>query len=136
MSVLAVLVGGAILLAINAPHPAQAKQSAMLAFHSAAVTNANGSSLSMVGRETAVIQWATGCTATLTFQGTVDGTTWNTIALANLANTSRTRATGSTFTNTSGIYLLESSGGLGAVRAVLSGYNSGSCTVKGRAQGP
>ncbi|MFQ5592513.1 MAG: hypothetical protein ACE5HE_15255, partial [Phycisphaerae bacterium] len=66
--------------------------------------------------------------ATITWEGTVDGSNWAAVALAQLGDTSRTRTLTST---TTGLLLLEEAGGLRGVRARVSAYTSGTVTVTG-----
>ena len=65
--------------------------------------------------------------ATFTFEGTVNGTTWVSITAYN-----RATGGGATTTTSNGVYVV-SSGGLRYVRARLSAYTSGSAFVQGLA---
>lgn len=95
----------------------------------AVVTNTNGSPLYLHAAQMASIQIQGITTATVNFEATIDGTNWKAVALANLGNTSRTRATTAT---ADGIFLLEPAGGLSQFRARISSWSAGTITVKAR----
>jgi len=105
--------------------------SSVVVMHSAAVTNANGSAVQLVGRKSAVIQTTGTFTGAVNFEVVVGGSTWATVALADIGDTTRTRMTQTT---TTGVYLLEDAGGVSQLRARLSDYTGGSVTVYGRAE--
>lgn len=96
----------------------------------AATGAANGTALDMTDAVGALFE-VTGAFTNLTvnWEGSVDGATWHTLAVAALSSTTRARATTATAT---GLYLLESAPGLSRVRArVTAGAATGSITVKG-----
>lgn len=97
--------------------------------HTGITTTANGALIPMEGRESAVIQVVGITTATITFEGTVDGTNWVAIAAADLNSTTRARSTTAT---ADGLYLIEPSGSLTSARARISAYTAGTLTVTAR----
>jgi len=94
----------------------------------AAVATGNGTSLPMSGSDSAVLQVNGITTATITFEGTVDGSNWVAVAMSDLNSTTRARATTAT---ADGLYLLESAGSLTLLRARVSVWTAGTITVKG-----
>ena len=95
----------------------------------AATGAANGTALDMTDAVGALFEVSgTNTGLTVNWEGSVDGTTWRTLAVADLGSTTRARATTHTAT---GLYLLESAPGLASVRARVTASNpTGSMTVK------
>jgi hypothetical protein len=96
----------------------------------AAAATGNGTTLQLAGRSSAVLQVSGTFAATVTWEGTVDGSNWVGVALADLNSTTRARALTAT---AAGLYLLDGVAGLLAVRARISAYTSGNVTVVGNA---
>lgn len=92
----------------------------------AATATGNGTTLSVVGYGTAVVQVTGTFSATITFEGTADGTNWHAISATQIG-----AATIATTATTTGIYRL-SVAGLSSIRARISSYSSGSVTAVGR----
>ncbi len=102
-------------------------QTGVTSLQSAAVATGNGAALDCSGRKQIVAQLTGTFSATVTWEGTVDGSTWVAVAVADLASTTRARATTAT---AAGLFLLEDVAGLQQFRARVSTYVSGSVTVK------
>lgn len=96
----------------------------LVTLQSAAAATGNGTALQTAGFGSARLQVTGTFVGTLTFEGTIDGTTW--VALEGV-NTSGARVTTATAT---GLFLF-SVAGLMAIRARVSAYTSGSITVLG-----
>lgn len=103
-----------------------ARQSGVTTLQNAATATGNGTALQVAGYRQVLFQRTDGATATVTWEGTVDGATWVAVAVADLNSTTRARATTATG---AGLFLLDDSAGLQAVRARVSAYTSGSVTV-------
>lgn len=95
----------------------------------AAVATGDGVSLEMAGHRDAIIQVAGITSATITWEASLDGTTWHGVAVAALASTTRARALTIT---ADGIFLFDNAGGLLYLRARISTWVSGTITVIGR----
>lgn len=93
----------------------------------AAVATGDGSPLQVTGYRSVVFQVTGSFTATVTFEGTVDGSTWVAVAVADLNSTTRARATTATAAS---LLLLDEVGGLQAVRARISAWTANAVTVK------
>lgn len=98
----------------------------VMTLQSAAVALGDGDELRVDGCTAAMFQVTGSFTASITFEATVNGTTWATYALADLSTTARTRSLTQT---TAGIYMADDLAGLMAVRARISAYTSGTVTV-------
>ncbi len=105
-------------------------QGTMTTLQNAVGATGNGSVLSVKGRAFAVFQILGSFSATVTWEGSMDGSNWTALAVANLGSTTRARATTAT---AAGLFLLDFIGGLDQVRARVSTYVSGNVTVVGRA---
>lgn len=95
-------------------------------FHSAAGATGNGTALTVAGLATIGIQIEGVTTATLTFQGTIDGTTWYSVQAMNVADGSI-----STTATADGLFVA-SVAGLDQFRVALT-WTAGAITVTGRA---
>ena len=95
-------------------------------FHSAAGTTGNGTALTVAGLSTLGIQIEGITTATLTFQGTIDGSTWYSVQAMNVADGSV-----ATTATADGLFVV-SVAGLDQFRVALA-WTAGSVTVTGRA---
>lgn len=95
----------------------------------AAVAVGAGEPLVMDGFRDAVIQVAGITSATITWEASLDGTTWLGVALVALSSTTRARAL---TTTADGQFLFDSVGGMLQVRARISTWVSGTITVIGR----
>ena len=94
---------------------------------SAVVTNTNGTAMTVKGYPTIGLQVTGITTATITWQGTIDGSNW----VAALA-TSFTSGSAATTTTADGVFYANVKG-LDQFRAVVSGWVSGTVTVSGLA---
>jgi hypothetical protein len=103
--------------------------SSQTVLQNAAGGTANGSSLDVAGLSSCVIQLSGTFVATVTFEGTVDGTNW--IAMQFIPLSTGTAATTAT---TTGLYAANVAG-LTQVRARVSAYTSGNITATGIASG-
>lgn len=129
-----VILGAAMLVGCDRSKPDYqiqtfASTGALSTLINAAVTTTTGSELPMVGHESAVFQVTSSATATVVFYGTIDGSTWTALALADLNSTTRARATSVT---ASKLLLYEDGGGLVSIRPSVTSWTSGTVTVKGR----
>lgn len=99
--------------------------------HTAAGATADGEALYAKegGLNVAAIQLSGTFSATVTFEGTVDGTNWVAILATNM-----TSGTAATTATAAGIYQIANIGGLIKIRARISAYTSGAVTAFGRAQ--
>lgn len=132
VALLVVSVAVALLACTSAPveAPRALSPGSLEALMTSAVTISAGSELSMVGRQSAVFQVVEEGTTVLGIRGTVDGSTWVTVALASLGVYSRTQDT--TFAS-SGLYLFEPAGGIAALKPYLTTCTACTVTVKARA---
>ena len=105
--------------------------SPLVTMQAAATGTANGTSLQMSGFQMAMIQVEGISGDTITFEATIDGSTWYAVAMVSPASTTRARATTAT---ADGLYFLEPTAGLSQVRARISTYGAGTITVVGRRQ--
>lgn len=96
-------------------------------FQSAVVTNTNGTAMTVKGFPTIGLQVTGITTATITWQGTIDGSNW----VAVLA-TSFTSGSAATTTTADGVFYANITG-IDQFRAVVSGWASGTITVRGLA---
>lgn len=92
----------------------------------AATATGNGTALDVDGFGTAVLQVTGTFVGTITFEGTVDDSTWVTISVLNMNGAQQQTATGA------GAYFVPT-GGMRRIRARISAYTSGSVTVDGAA---
>jgi cytoskeletal protein CcmA (bactofilin family) len=101
---------------------------AVATLQNAATVNGNGTNFDVSGYGHATLHVSGTFSATITFQGSVDGTNFTAIPAS-------ARSTGlyATTTTTTGFFDVDCRG-LKAIRAVISGYASGSVTVKGTAE--
>lgn len=107
----------------------------LVIMHSAAVATGNGTAVECVGvgdgaRTTLTVQIQGITIATVTFEGTVDGTNWVAMGFTTLANNS----TVATTATADGLYRATVLGLL-SVRARISAWTSGTITVTGVAVG-
>jgi len=96
-------------------------------FQSAAVANANGTALGVGGLPAVGVQVEGITTATVTFEGTIDGSTWYAIQAVTLTN-----GTIATSTAADGLFMVPVTG-LDQFRCRISGYSAGTITVSGKA---
>lgn len=91
-----------------------------------AAATGNGTALCCTGHTTASMQVSGTFVGTITFEATIDGSTWVSVLVTNLTS-------GGTAVNTAaaGIFRV-SCAGLAEIRARISAYTSGSITVHGR----
>jgi hypothetical protein len=87
----------------------------------------NGVAAVVEGYSNGILQISGTFVGTITFEGTVDGTNWIAIALADLNSTTRARAISATVP---GLFLLDYIGGLKQFRARISAYTSGGITAQ------
>lgn len=92
----------------------------------AAGATGDGTPLSAAGCSSVALQLTGTFVGTVTFEGTVNGADWVAVAVADLASTTRARATTAT---APGLFLLDGVGGLQQVRARVSAWTSGTITV-------
>lgn len=91
-----------------------------------ATATGNGTPLCCTGHTTASMQVSGTFTGTVTFEATINGSTWVAILVTNLT-------TGATATNTAAAGIFRAScAGLAEIRARISAYTNGSITVHGR----
>lgn len=93
---------------------------------SAATATGNGTSLCCTGHATAAMQVSGTFVGTVTFEATINGSTWVSLLVTNV-----TTGGTATSTNAAGIFRV-SCGGFAEIRARISAYTSGSITVHGR----
>lgn len=93
---------------------------------SAAVATGNGVTFLVDGCRSAMFQVTGTFVGTITFEATVDGSTFVTYALSDISTAARTHATVQT---TVGIYMADDLAGLMAMRARVSAYTSGTITI-------
>lgn len=95
----------------------------------AAVATGNGTALDVALYNSVALEVTIATTATVTFEGTVDGSTWASTVCTSIANTSATLVTSATATGTYQCNVA----GLSKFRARISSWTSGAVTVKARA---
>lgn len=95
-------------------------------FQSAAVADGNGTAMDVGGLSGVGVQVEGITTATVTFEGTVDGSTWYALQAMNVSD-------GAKATNTAadGLFLVPVAG-LDQLRCRISGYSGGTITVSGK----
>lgn len=93
----------------------------------AATATGNGTVLAVTGYGTSTVQVTGTFSATITFEGTTDGSNWHALSATQIGTT-----TIATTATTTGVYRLSVSG-LTQIRARISAYTSGSVTAIGRA---
>ena len=120
-------IGFLILLSVSPGWALEQYQS--LTLQSAATATGNGTVLPVSQFTSVAVQVTISATATVTFEGTQDGSTWASTVCSSTANTSGTLVTSATAT---GLYQC-SVAGLSHFRARISSYGSGTVTVNGRA---
>jgi hypothetical protein len=96
-------------------------------FQSAAVATGNGTAMIVAGLGTLGVQVEGITTATVTFEGTIDGATWYSIQAMNVAD-----GTVGTTATADGLFIV-SVAGLDQFRARISAWTTGTLTVTGRA---
>jgi len=96
-------------------------------FHSAVVTNTNGTAMDVDSYPSLGIQVQGITTATVNFESTIDGTNWAAHEVVNIANGSK-----STSTTADGKFRTPV-GEVRKLRCRISGYSGGTITVKGNA---
>jgi len=96
-------------------------------FQSAAVANANGTALSVGGLPAVGVQVEGITTATVTFEGTIDGSTWYAVQGVNA-----TTGAMATSTTADGLFQVPVTG-YDQLRCRISGYSAGTITVSGKA---
>lgn len=94
---------------------------------SAVETTSTGTAMVVGGFPTVGLQVAGITTATITWQGTIDGSTWVSVLATNF-----TSGSAATTTTADGVFYANVKG-LDQVRAVVSGWTSGTITVSGLA---
>lgn len=112
----------------TAPTPKGAPGRLVTVF-SAVTTDTTGSAVPMLGSESAVAYLSVAGTATVVVAGTVDGSTYVNLAVADLNSTTRARATSFT---ASKLLLVDAAGGLSAIRPSISGCSGCTVTLKVR----
>ena len=105
--------------------------SPLITMQSAITETANGTAIQMAGSQMAMIQVEGISGDTITFEATIDGSTWYAVAMVSPTSTTRARATTAT---ADGLYFLEPTAGLSQLRARISTYGAGTITVVGRRQ--
>jgi len=95
-------------------------------FHSAAVGNGNGTALTVTGYAGVGVQVEGITTATVTFQGTIDGSTYYAVEALNYNDGSK-----ATNTTADGLFIVPTAG-MDKMRCVISGYSAGTITISGR----
>lgn len=105
-------------------------QTGVVKLQDAAVATGNGTVIPLSGRSNLVVQVFGTFVATITWEATVDGTTWQGVALADLASATRARALTATV---AGLFLLDEVGGLQQFRARISAFTSGTVNAWGNA---
>ena len=95
-------------------------------FQAAATTNGNGTAMAVGGLPGVGIQLAGITTATVNFEGTIDGTNWVALKSVNL----NSGATGATAT-ANGLYFVPVAG-IDQLRARISGHSAGTITATGK----
>lgn len=109
----------------------KSSKSGVTVLQNAAEATGNGVSLLMDGFTFICVQTSGTFSATVTLEGTVNGSDWVEIGATDLNATNHaTKVKGITGT---GIYLLDHTGGLTSFRARISAYTSGSVTVHAQA---
>jgi len=94
-------------------------------FQSAAAATANGEAMNVAGLGLAGVQITGTFTATVTFEGTIDGSTWVSVLARNVAD-----GTTSATATAPAVFQVPAAG-LAQVRARVSAYTSGAITVVG-----
>lgn len=94
---------------------------------SAAAATADGTVANVQGYTSGVVQITGSFTATVTFEGSQDGSTWVALALADLNSTTRARATSA---SGAGMWLLDDVGGLRKFRARVTWTSGTSVSVR------
>ena len=94
-------------------------------FQSAVVTNTNGTAMTVKGFPTIGLQVTGITTATITWEGTIDGSNWVAVLATNF-----TSGSAATTTTADGVFYANIKG-LDQFRSVVSGWSSGTITVSG-----
>lgn len=105
-------------------------QSGNVFLHNAAVANGNGNVLPMFKYRFATVAISGTFNATITFQATMDNINWFNVGVTEVTGTTRTHKD---TTNAPGMFHFDEFSGVNALRAVISGWSSGSVTVVGNA---
>lgn len=109
----------------------KSSKSGVTLLQDAAAATGNGTSLLMDGFTYVCIQLSGTFSATVTLEGTIDGSNWIEIGAADMNATNQSqKVKGIT---TAGLYLLDHCGGLTSFRARVSAYTSGAVTVHAQA---
>ena len=95
-------------------------------FQAAAVATADGTAMNVGGVPAVAVQITGITSATITFEGTLDGTNWVAVQVASLAN-----GTVATTATANGLYLIPTAG-LDQLRCRISTYATGTVTVVGK----
>ena len=95
----------------------------------AAVATGNGTELDVALYNTVSVYVSIATTATVTFEGTVDGSAWDSVACTTMSSTSATLVSTATATTTVQCPIA----GMSKFRARISSWGSGAVTVKARA---
>ena len=104
----------------------EGEASETFALQQAAAATGDGNTLDVIGQAAAVVALTGTFVGTVTFEGTIDGSTWFSVMAVKLGDGSIATTATST-----GLYRLSCSG-LTSVRARVSAYGSGSITATGR----
>lgn len=122
---------GLIVVLVLAAAPAWALEEfkPLATLQDAAVATGNGTALDVALYNSVGLEVTIATTATVTFEGTVDGSTWASTVCTATSNTSATLVTSSTATGTYQCGVA----GLSKFRARISSWTSGAVTVKARA---
>lgn len=109
----------------------KSSKSGVTLLQDAAAATGNGTALLMDGFTYVCVQTSGTFSATVTLEGTIDGTNWVEVGATDLNATNHaTKVKGITG---AGLYLLDHTGGLTSFRARVSSYSSGAVTVHAQA---
>lgn len=109
----------------------KSSKSGVTILQNAAEATGNGESLTMDGYTYVCLQTSGTFSATVTLEGTINGTDWLEIGATDLGATNpNDKVKGITG---AGLYLLDHTGGLTSFRARISAYTSGNVTVHAQA---
>ena len=104
--------------------------STLTTLQDAASATADGASLNVTGRSFALFQVTGTFTATITWEGSLDGANWIGVPAADLNSTTRAKAATA---SAAGLFLIDSIGGLALLRARVTWTSGTSVTIIARA---
>lgn len=125
-----------LLLVLAVPGVAAAQPGPIIrsvVMQNAATATGNGTSLDTSQASIAILQTTISGTATVTFEASVDGTTWSGLYCALLAATNPVTGVTNVGTSTASNMYRCNVAGIPIIRARVSAYTSGTVTVKGLA---